>query len=68
MNTTPNNLKEVRDALKSGENASPEYMTILSRTFYAIQKQRIEAGNRIAMNIRDAKLTASEAELLNAPH
>jgi len=66
MDTTPNNLKEVRDALKNSGNASPEYMTILSRTFYAIQKQRIEAGNRIAMNIRDAKLTEEEAELLNA--
>lgn len=66
MNTTPNNLKEVRDALKNSGSASSEYMTILSRTFYAIQKQRIEAGNRIAMNIRDAKLTEEEAELLNA--
>ena len=66
MNTTPNNLKEVRDALKKSGSVSSEYMTILSRTFYAIQKQRIEAGNRIAMNIRDAKLTEEEAELLNA--
>jgi hypothetical protein len=66
MDTTPNNLKEVRDALKKSGGASSEYMTILSRTFYAIQKQRIEAGNRIAMNIRDAKLTEEEAELLNA--
>lgn len=66
MDTTPNNLKEVRDALKKSGSASSEYMAILSRTFYAIQKQRIEAGNRIAMNIRDAKLTEEEAELLNA--
>lgn len=42
------------------------YMTILSRTYYAMQKQRIEAGNRIAMNVRDAKLTEKEADLLNA--
>ena len=27
MNNEPNNLKEVRDALKNSESASPEYMT-----------------------------------------
>lgn len=52
--------------LKDIPPTSPEYMTILSRTFYAIQKQRIEAGNRIAMNVRDQRLTADEAALLNA--
>lgn len=52
--------------LKDIPPTSPEYMTILSRTFYAIQKQRIEAGNRIAMNVRDQRLTEDEAALLNA--
>lgn len=52
--------------LKDISPTSPEYMTILSRTFYAIQKQRIEAGNRIAMNVRDQRLTEDEAALLNA--
>ena len=52
--------------LKEISPTSPEYMTILSRTFYAVQKQRIEAGNRIAMNVRDQRLTEDEAALLNA--
>jgi len=52
--------------LKDISPTSPEYMTILSRTFYAVQKQRIEAGNRIAMNVRDQRLTEDEAALLNA--
>jgi hypothetical protein len=57
---------DTRKALKTVEHASPDYITILSRTFYAVQKQRIEAGNRIAMNVRDARLSEDEAALLNA--
>lgn len=57
---------DTRKALKTVERTSPDYITILSRTFYAIQKQRIEAGNRIAMNVRDARLSEDEAALLNA--
>ena len=52
--------------LKDISPTSPEYLTILSRTFSAIQRQRIEAGNRIAMNVRDQRLTEEEAALLNA--
>lgn len=43
---------------------SPEYVTILARTFFAIQKQRIMATSRIGAQVRQGRLTEREAGLL----
>lgn len=43
---------------------SPEYVTILARTFFAIQKQRIMATSRIGAQVRQGRLTEREAGIL----
>jgi hypothetical protein len=43
---------------------SPEYITILARTFFAIQKQRIMATSRIGAQVRQGRLTEREAGIL----
>jgi len=43
---------------------SPEYVTILARTFFAIQKQRIMATSRIGAQVRQGRLTEKEAGIL----
>jgi len=46
------------------QQASPQFMTTLSRTYVAIQKQRIMATGRIGAHVRSERLKEAEAQIL----